>query len=571
MTKKFHFKHIFTALILALSLAVALPTTMSVDAAGAKLNKTKVTVCTGKTYTLKMSGVSKKVSWTTSDKKVATIKTSGKNKATCKITAKKNGTATVTAKVKVGKKTKTFKCKVTVKGHSYGDATYQWSSDKSKCTATKECTRCHKKLTQTVKTSKKTTKKATCTENGKRTYTAKFTKYDFGTKKKNVSIKALGHSFDKVSYKWNASYSACTAKAVCGRCNASVSEKATVTSEVTKEATKDAEGSMTYTATFTNKDFATQTKDVTIPKVAYLEKEAIIIDYNNPMDVRVCNDTVSTIRFFDVSGNEVDGYNNALFYKIYGTISEDKTSIYFSTGYKTKENTLVAKITTTRGQVLSCRVSTKFVPGEYSFGDIHHMYQDTSHNRIYLAYGKNRGFYPAMSDWENYNHYAVDCNTKADYDAAYNFYHNQTYRDGRKCDLNQKAQEIESACSERRNYKSKAELEWEALSYEVQENTYGGDFFNYIREKYGEVGIVYHLNCGTGFQADITSNAQLKQIVDDWTRVSGEVPSSYYYTAFSDWAEWCGRDIGMLSYSTYDENLNFCTYTPPALPSNFRD
>lgn len=35
-----------------------------------------------------------------------------------------------------------------------------------------------------------------------------------------------------------------------------------------------------------------------------------------------------------------------------------------------------------------------------------------------------------------------------------------------------------------------------------------------------------------------------QKIVDDWTKVSGEKPSWYYYTAFSDWAEWYGRDIG---------------------------
>ena len=538
MTKKSHFKHIITALILALSLAVALPTTMSVDAAGAKLNKTKLTVCTGKTYTLKMSGVSKKVSWTTSDKKVATIKTSGKNKATCKLTAKKNGTATVTAKVKVGKKTKTFKCKVTVKGHSYSKPSYAWNKDFSKCTATKECTRCHKKLTQTVKTSKKTTTKATCTEKGKRTYTAKFSKYDFGTKKKNVSIKALGHAFDKVSYKWNASYSACTAKAVCGRCNASVSEKATVTSKVTKQATKSATGVRTYTATFTNKDFSTQTKDVTIPKVAYLEKEAIIIDYNKPMDVRVCNDTIDTIRFFDVSGKEVDGYNNVILYKIYGTISEDKTSIYFSTGYKTEENTLVAKITTTRGQVLSCRVSTKFVPGEYKFGKIGGSYTYEG----YMGWGKYKGTYGSTD-------YVVYCANKDEYDKADSFWKVQTLRDGTSGTLQDLAAQTRDACSERRDWKDTTSTVEEDMRNEGYDPNNIDDYYAYaeahpilMKMKFGNL-----YDTQGNFNKNITSQSQVDAIVTDWANEynNGVLPSWYYPTVFSDWAVWSGRDLGL--------------------------
>ncbi len=57
-----------------------------------KLNKTKVTLNKGKTYTLKVSGTKKKVKWSTSNKKVATVNSKGK------VTAKKKGTCTITAK-----------------------------------------------------------------------------------------------------------------------------------------------------------------------------------------------------------------------------------------------------------------------------------------------------------------------------------------------------------------------------------------------------------------------------------------------------------------------------------------
>ena len=541
------------------------------------INKTKVTVCTKKSYTLKITNASKKVKWTTSDKKNLKIKPSGKKNENCKVTtSNKKGTYTVTAKV--GKKKYTTKVKVA--GHKYGKVTYKWNKDYSKCTASKKCSRCGKTLKQTVKASSKTTTKATCTEKGAKKYTAKFTKYSFGTKKKNVSIKALGHAFDKATYKWNASYSACTAKAVCSRCNASVSEKATVTSKVTKQATKSATGVRTHTATFKNKDFSTQTKNVTIPKLAYLDKTSITIKYGQPATIKVVNGTLgesagpnavcsSYKDLVKFDGGECDTTNaydedldvfseksNVTYKK-----SKDMTSITFYAIKEASDKTYTVSLLLSNGQTLKCNVTTEFTPGDYTFGKIGLSYT----NQGYMGWGKYKGKYPNSAEYVEY------CGDKEKYDKYKSFFDNQTLRDGTTGTLEDLAAQTRDACSERSLYKSKARLEWEALSYEVQENTYGGDFFNYIREKYGEVGIVYHLNCGTGFQADITSNAQLKKIVDDWTRVSGEVPSWYYYTAFSDWAEWCGRDIGMFSYPTYDENLNFCTYTPPALPSNFRD
>ena len=521
MERKITIKKIFTALILALTLAVALPTTMSVDAAGAKLNKTKVTVCTGKTYTLKMSGVSKKVSWTTSNKKIVSVtKKSGKKAEKCTIKANKKGTATVTAKVKVGKKTKTFKCKVTVKGHSYSKPSYAWNKDFSKCTATKECTRCHKKLTQTVKTSKKTTKKATCTEKGKRTYTAKFSKYDFGTKKKNVSIKALGHSFDKVSYKWNASYSACTAKAVCGRCNASVSEKATVTSKVTKSATKNATGIITYTATFTNKAFATQTKNVTIPKVAYLDQTSVSVRSDRPVTVKVVNDTIASVS----SSNGKIKYTN------------DTQSVTIKTTDKLGDAKGVVSITTTGGTVLKCDVVTEFMPGEYKFGKIGGSYTYEG----YMGWGKYKGTYGSTD-------YVVYCANKDEYDKADSFWKVKTLRDGTSGTLQDLAAQTRDACSER--------------------SLYYNQYMDALIAQYGSVGQIY-ASCddelynyliltsadSTGFNGIVESQSQVDFIVTAWANKynNGEMPSWYYPTVFSDWAVWSGADVGLNTESYYE-------------------
>ena len=76
-----------------------------VHAAKVKLNKTKLTLYRKKTATLKVKGTKKKVKWSSSNKKVATVSKKGK------VTAKKKGTATITARV--GKKK--YRCNVTVK------------------------------------------------------------------------------------------------------------------------------------------------------------------------------------------------------------------------------------------------------------------------------------------------------------------------------------------------------------------------------------------------------------------------------------------------------------------------
>lgn len=82
----------------------ALQNTYTVQAASVKINKKKLTLNVKEKYTLKIKGTSKKVKWTSSDKKIATISSKGK------VTAKKKGNVTITAKVG-GKK---YKCKIKV-------------------------------------------------------------------------------------------------------------------------------------------------------------------------------------------------------------------------------------------------------------------------------------------------------------------------------------------------------------------------------------------------------------------------------------------------------------------------
>ena len=104
-------KKIFCSILISVMTLVIVPVTMPinesgyvVEAASVKISKTKHTLKVGKTYTLKIKGTKKKVKWTSSNKKVATVNSKGK------VTAKKKGTATITAKVG----NKKYKCKITV-------------------------------------------------------------------------------------------------------------------------------------------------------------------------------------------------------------------------------------------------------------------------------------------------------------------------------------------------------------------------------------------------------------------------------------------------------------------------
>lgn len=105
-------------MFVALTVAIAAPVTTQ---AAVKLNKTKKTMTQKSTYTLKIKGMKsskiKKVKFTSSNKKVATVKKKSKTKAV--VAAKKKGTATITAKITYkkkikGKKSKKLKFKVTV-------------------------------------------------------------------------------------------------------------------------------------------------------------------------------------------------------------------------------------------------------------------------------------------------------------------------------------------------------------------------------------------------------------------------------------------------------------------------
>lgn len=96
-------KWITRILLMLTVMMLAMP--LSASAAQVKLNKKKVTLKTGNTYTLKLLNTTDEVTWTSTKPAVVTVDSTGK------ITAVKRGTAYVVAQAGAKK----YKCKVTVK------------------------------------------------------------------------------------------------------------------------------------------------------------------------------------------------------------------------------------------------------------------------------------------------------------------------------------------------------------------------------------------------------------------------------------------------------------------------
>lgn len=97
-------KKLLTRLFIAMLILTFTPTMNTQAKAKIKLNKTKISLQRGKTYTLKVKGTKKKVKWSSNKKTIATVTRKGK------VTAQKPGTAVITANI--GKKK--YKCKVKV-------------------------------------------------------------------------------------------------------------------------------------------------------------------------------------------------------------------------------------------------------------------------------------------------------------------------------------------------------------------------------------------------------------------------------------------------------------------------
>lgn len=169
-----------------------------------------------------------------------------------------------------------------MKTHSYTDGQhednfvdlkdYVWTQEGEDwyCTGYAKCGYCGWPIEEKVK-AEVVVDPASCLEAGKTSYVAKFSHKCFTQQTKSGdAIDPLGHDWDEPEYVWAKQGDDwyCTAKRVCKR-DASHVEMETVkaTYEVTTPATTKKEGVGTYTATFENEAFETQTKTEAIAKL----------------------------------------------------------------------------------------------------------------------------------------------------------------------------------------------------------------------------------------------------------------------------------------------------------------
>lgn len=103
--------------------------------------------------------------------------------------------------------------------YNWGIPTYTWSADFSKVTA-RRVSKADESVIQieTVKTTGRVKKEATCTQPGEMAYTSDaFENEAFDIQIKTVEVPALGHEWGEATYKWNSNNSKVTASRFCAR------------------------------------------------------------------------------------------------------------------------------------------------------------------------------------------------------------------------------------------------------------------------------------------------------------------------------------------------------------------
>ncbi|MBQ1458046.1 MAG: cell wall-binding repeat-containing protein, partial [Butyrivibrio sp.] len=206
--------------------------------------------------------------------------------------------------------TETITEEIPAKGHDYGDPVYTWNEDNSEVTATRTCKNDPTHVeTETVKTTAKVTKEATCEEKGETTYTAEFKNEAFEKQTKVVAnIDPIGHAWEEPTYIWSDDYKSATATKVCKNDPAhNIVETVETTSKVVKNPTCTENGETVYYATFTNPVFLPQYILVdNIPATGHDWEEPTYKwaeDYTSVTATRVCKkdsqhvetETVSTV------------------------------------------------------------------------------------------------------------------------------------------------------------------------------------------------------------------------------------------------------------------------------------
>ena len=148
-------------------------------------------------------------------------------------------------------------------GHSYGQASYTWSDDNETCTATRICSVCTDKESETATTTPTLVQEKTCILPELTSYRASFTNTAFVAQEKTGQTEgATGHSYGQASYTWSDDNETCTATRICSVCTDKESETATTTPTLVQEKTCILPELTSYRASFTNTAFVAQEKTV---------------------------------------------------------------------------------------------------------------------------------------------------------------------------------------------------------------------------------------------------------------------------------------------------------------------
>jgi hypothetical protein len=188
-----------------------------------------------------------------------------------------DGKITYTAEVVFEGNTYTDTKEVTIEalGHDWGETTLEWTKSElgeDICKAKRVCKNDDTHVEEeVVRTTYEVTKEPTVNEEGTGVYTAVFENPAFGTQTKEVTLSKVGAEYGNFDYKWSEDNSMVIATADClnGTADDAIREEAVTTVEHTKPATCTEDGIDTYTATFKNENFETQTLTVAVPATGH--------------------------------------------------------------------------------------------------------------------------------------------------------------------------------------------------------------------------------------------------------------------------------------------------------------
>ena len=146
--------------------------------------------------------------------------------------------------------------------HKYGEIKYTWSSDNLECTAERRCTRCNEVESETADAMISIIQLKNCIYPEVAIFEVIFDNAAFEPQTKRVqTAEAMGHEYGEIEYTWSTDNLKCTAKGKCRRCNEVKSETADAEASIVQERNCTLPELTTYSVTFENSAFGTQTKE----------------------------------------------------------------------------------------------------------------------------------------------------------------------------------------------------------------------------------------------------------------------------------------------------------------------